>query len=101
MLSLAGVPGNLARFLTEQLTIPTIGIGSGPYCDGQVMVIQDLVGFVEGPPRPVIKSYSNFREQMEIAVGRFRSEVEDGDFPGPSHWHEMDSKQFEKFLSLT
>jgi 3-methyl-2-oxobutanoate hydroxymethyltransferase len=74
------VPAELAAKITEELRIPTIGIGAGINCDAQVLVWTDLMGLTEKPPR-FAKSYLNLREEMTEAVKRWRNDVESGAFP--------------------
>ena len=74
------VPAELAAKITEELRIPTIGIGAGINCDAQVLVWTDLMGLTEKPPR-FAKAYLNLRDQMAQAVQRWRSDVESGAFP--------------------
>jgi 3-methyl-2-oxobutanoate hydroxymethyltransferase len=81
------IPRNIAKTITAALSIPTIGIGAGPDCDGQVLVTPDLVGLT-GSERPkFVKTFANFSEQVALAVGRYISEVEGGAFPGDEHSH--------------
>ena len=80
-----GVPRDVAKKITEMLTIPTIGIGAGPDCDGQVLVLHDVLGMM-GKFRPkFVKTYVNLREQIEKAVKEYIAEVTDGRFPDDSH----------------
>ena len=74
------VPAELAAKITQELRIPTIGIGAGINCDAQVLVWTDLMGLTEKPPR-FAKSYLNLREEMTEAVKRWRNDVESGAFP--------------------
>ena len=74
------VPAELAAKITQELRIPTIGIGAGIDCDAQVLVWTDLMGLTEKPPR-FAKAYLNLRDQMAQAVQRWRSDVESGAFP--------------------
>ena len=74
------VPAELAAKITEELRIPTIGIGAGINCDAQVLVWTDLMGLTEKPPR-FAKSYLNLRDEMTEAVKRWRNDVESGAFP--------------------
>lgn len=74
------VPAELAAKITQELRIPTIGIGAGIDCDAQVLVWTDLMGLTEKPPR-FAKAYLNLRDQMTQAVQRWRSDVESGAFP--------------------
>ncbi len=73
------VPIDLAARITAQLSIPTIGIGAGPYCDGQVLVTADLLGLSAQQP-PFAKSYANLREVITKAAGDFATEVREGKF---------------------
>jgi 3-methyl-2-oxobutanoate hydroxymethyltransferase len=84
-LVLEGVPLNLAREITEKLSIPTIGIGAGPHCDGQVLVINDLLGLSDRTPPKFVKRYANVRDEILAAVGEFKREVEEGSFPDDAH----------------
>jgi 3-methyl-2-oxobutanoate hydroxymethyltransferase len=79
------VPSELAAQITEKLSIPTIGIGAGPDCDGQVLVIHDLLGLTDGKPPKFVKRYANVREQITDAVRAYVGEVEAGTYPGPEH----------------
>jgi len=79
------VPRKLAKEITGMLSIPTIGIGAGPDCDGQVLVIHDLLG-LSGEFRPkFVKSYLNIRQEMETAIKGFIEEVKEGVFPDDTH----------------
>ncbi len=71
------------RRLTERLKIPTIGIGAGVDCDGQVLVINDLLGLTAGQVPRFVKPYANLRSVISEAVTQFRDEVREGKFPGP------------------
>jgi 3-methyl-2-oxobutanoate hydroxymethyltransferase len=84
-LVLEAVPPDVAREVTEALTIPTIGIGAGPHCDGQVLVIHDLLGLSFGRMPRFVKRYANLGEQAVEAMRRFAREVGDGTFPAPEH----------------
>ncbi|NEO11932.1 MULTISPECIES: 3-methyl-2-oxobutanoate hydroxymethyltransferase [unclassified Moorena] len=74
------IPPDLARSITQKLTISTIGIGAGPHCDGQVLVTADLLGLSERQP-PFAKSYVNLRQVITQAVQEFSTEVRSGKFP--------------------
>lgn len=74
------IPDDLARQITQKLMIPTIGIGAGCYCDGQVLVTADMLGLTERKP-PFAKSYVNLRDVISEAVQEFGSEVREGKFP--------------------
>jgi 3-methyl-2-oxobutanoate hydroxymethyltransferase len=82
---LEGVPRMIAKAITEILKIPTIGIGAGPDCDGQVLVIQDLAGLL-GEFRPkFVKRYLDLRTELQNGVRLFIEEVKDGIFPDDSY----------------
>ncbi|MCU0542311.1 MAG: 3-methyl-2-oxobutanoate hydroxymethyltransferase [Oscillatoriaceae cyanobacterium Prado104] len=74
------IPAELAAQITEKLTIPTIGIGAGPHCDGQVLVTSDLLGLSEKHP-PFAKAYANLRETITKAVQDYSLEVRERKFP--------------------
>ncbi len=74
------IPSELALQITQKLTIPTIGIGAGPHCDGQVLVTADMLGLSEKQP-PFAKSYVNLREAIAQAVQHYGSEVRNRQFP--------------------
>ena len=79
------VPSSVAAKITQAVSIPTIGIGAGPHCDGQVLVLHDLVGLFERFVPKFVKRYANLSEEIRKAVESFRSEVETGAFPGKEH----------------
>jgi 3-methyl-2-oxobutanoate hydroxymethyltransferase len=79
------VPSDLADRVTRALSIPTIGIGAGPDCDAQVLVINDLLGLTPGKAPKFVKRYANLREQIGDAVAQYKNEVERGEYPGPEH----------------
>jgi 3-methyl-2-oxobutanoate hydroxymethyltransferase len=75
------VPAELAAFITEQISIPTIGIGAGPACDGQVLVLHDLLGLYEGHTPKFVRRYANLAETMRAAVAKFFDDIREGRFP--------------------
>jgi len=81
---LEAVPAKLARTITQALAIPTIGIGAGPACDGQVLVLYDLLGLFEEFVPKFVKPYAHLRADALQALRRFREEVEQGKFPTDS-----------------
>ncbi|HVM12149.1 MAG TPA: 3-methyl-2-oxobutanoate hydroxymethyltransferase [Actinomycetota bacterium] len=84
-LVLEGVPSDVARRVTTSLRVPTIGIGAGPHTDGQVLVVNDLLGLGEGEPPRFVKRYADLRRDIERAVHAFADEVERGVFPDEGH----------------
>lgn len=79
------IPSPLAKRITDELSIPTIGIGAGPYCDGQVLVFHDIVGLFEEFKPKFVKRYANIGEVSRKAVSSFIDEVKSGKFPGKEH----------------
>lgn len=77
---LEAMPWRLAQLISDQLRVPTIGIGAGPYCDGQVLIITDVLGLTKSPFR-FVKRYANLEEIIEQAVRSYRDEVKNGKFP--------------------
>ena len=90
------VPGELADIVTRSVDVPTIGIGAGSECDGQVLVTNDLLGMFEKFTPAFVKQYVNLAPQIAEAVSSFRDEVEKGVFPSPEHT--FDSKVDFKLL---
>jgi 3-methyl-2-oxobutanoate hydroxymethyltransferase len=84
-LVLEGIPSPLAQDITQQLAIPTIGIGAGRHCDGQVLVIQDMLGMTLGHVPKFVKPFANLQAAITEAAQAYRAEVEAGTFPGPEH----------------
>ena len=81
---LEAMPAKLARTITEQLTIPTIGIGAGPHCDGQVLVLYDLLGLFDDFVPKFVKPYAHLKADALQALRRYKEEVEQGKFPSDS-----------------
>ena len=79
------VPTPLARMITAKLRIPTIGIGAGPHCNGQVLVYHDLVGLYQRFTPKFVKQYANLGKEVSTALEKFSQEVVNGSFPGPEH----------------
>jgi 3-methyl-2-oxobutanoate hydroxymethyltransferase len=79
------VPAPLAEAVSKQLTIPTIGIGAGPGCDGQVLVFHDLLGLFDGVRPRFVKRYAELGQDAANAIGRFADDVRTGVFPAEEH----------------
>ncbi|HWC32348.1 MAG TPA: 3-methyl-2-oxobutanoate hydroxymethyltransferase, partial [Actinomycetota bacterium] len=84
-LVLEGIPAGVAKRVTESVRVPTIGIGAGPHCDGQVLVLTDLLGLGEGKYPKFVKPFANLREEIARAVRAFADEVEAGTYPDEDH----------------
>ena len=72
---------DLAKTITEQVSIPTIGIGAGPHCDGQVLVLHDVIGLFDRFVPKFVKRYANLHEDVVEAIKAYKDEVESGEFP--------------------
>ena len=82
---LEGIPQSLAARITGELPVPTIGIGAGPHCDGQVLVIHDILGLCEKYSPKFVKRYADVRSLIADAVTRYIAEVREGEFPTEGH----------------
>jgi len=83
------IPMELAKLITEELQIPTIGIGAGPYCDGQILVFHDLVGYSNGYLPKFVKKYVDLNEILLKAVTSYSQDVENGSFPDDSQSYHL------------
>jgi 3-methyl-2-oxobutanoate hydroxymethyltransferase len=81
---LEAIPAEVAKTITEQLTIPTIGIGAGPHCDGQILVLYDLLGLFDEFVPKFVKPYAHLKADALQALRRYKEEVEQGKFPSDS-----------------
>lgn len=93
MIVLECIPDLVAKRISDELEIPTIGIGAGKYCDGQVLVYHDLVGLFERFTPKMVKQYVNLAPQIREALVQYRQEVEAGTFPGPEHSFAMKAEE--------
>jgi 3-methyl-2-oxobutanoate hydroxymethyltransferase len=94
---LEAVPSPVAARITEALDIPTIGIGAGPDCDGQVLVWHDLLGLYEGHAPRFVKQYADLAPTIGAAVEQYASEVRDGSFPEEQHTYSMTEEELALF----
>jgi len=91
------IPDTLAARITRELKIPTIGIGAGKDCDGQVLVYHDLLGLYEKFTPKFVKQYLNLAPMIKDALTQYKNDVETGTFPGPEHVFKMDQEEADKF----
>jgi 3-methyl-2-oxobutanoate hydroxymethyltransferase len=84
-LVLEGIPAGVAKRVTELVRVPTIGIGAGPHCDGQVLVITDVLGLGAGKSPKFAKQYANLRGEIDRAARAFAAEVAAGSYPDEAH----------------
>jgi 3-methyl-2-oxobutanoate hydroxymethyltransferase len=94
---LEAVPAPVAARVTERLTVPTIGIGAGAACDGQVLVWHDLLGLYEGRAPRFVKRYADLAGEIRRALEAFSSEVRNGRFPEERHTYGMPEEELESF----
>ncbi len=97
-LVLESVPARLAEYISKHISIPTIGIGAGGGCDGQVLVTHDLLGLFDRFTPKFVKKYANLHEAMNKAFTEYIDDVETKRFPAPEHTVEMSDEEWETFL---
>jgi 3-methyl-2-oxobutanoate hydroxymethyltransferase len=97
-LVLESVPARVAARVTDALEIPTIGIGAGPGCDGQVLVYHDLLGLFDRFTPRFVRQYANLQETIHTALTQFRDDVVAQRFPAEEHTYEMDEGELATFL---
>ena len=90
------VPAKLAKIITDRLSIPTIGIGAGKDCDGQVLVVQDMLGMFKDFVPKFVKQYAQTGDQMKEAVKNYCQEIQDGTFPAEEHTFAINDEVLEK-----
>jgi len=95
-LLLEAVPPEPARIITESTDLPVIGCGAGPFVDGQVVVLHDMLGLSSGPPPRFVKPLGEIRRQMLEAVTRYIGEVRSRQYPGPEHCYQMEAGQADR-----
>jgi 3-methyl-2-oxobutanoate hydroxymethyltransferase len=93
------LPVRLAEIITHSLDIPTIGIGSGPHCDGQGLVTQDMLGLYKEMAPRFLKVYADISQSIIRALESFRQEVVQGEFPAPEHTYTIDDAELQKLLA--
>lgn len=97
---LEAVPSEVAQQITESVTIPTIGIGAGPYTDGQVLVYHDILGLFDRFVPMFVKKYAHLRGESIEAIKKYVAEVEDGSFPAKDNFSKMADDEFKQFKTL-
>ena len=95
---LESVPAQLAEYISKQISIPTIGIGAGAGCDGQVLVTHDMLGLFERFTPKFVKQYANLHEVMNKAFADYLDDVETKRFPAVEHTVEMSAEEWKEFL---
>ena len=97
-LVIASVPARLAALISQRLEIPTIGIGAGPGCDGQVLVTHDLLGFFDRFTPRFVKQYANLHSDIACALTAYRDDVTASTFPAPEHAVEMPDEEWDALV---
>jgi 3-methyl-2-oxobutanoate hydroxymethyltransferase len=90
---LEGIPWQLAKRITESVSIPTIGIGAGPHCSGQILVVHDMLGIHDRPLPRFVKKYADLGLAMQNAVSAYVREVKEGRFPGMEHSYDAEGRK--------
>ena len=98
---LEAVPAAVAQRITEALTIPTIGIGAGPGCDGQVLVWHDLLGLSDRKPARFVKRYADLGSEITRALEQYAADVRAGTFPGGEHTYSIPDDELDLFAKAT
>ena len=96
---LEAVPARVSTRISQALRIPTIGIGAGPGCDGQVLVWHDLLGINEGPMPRFVKQYAHVAQEIRRALEAYAAEVRNGAFPGEEHAYKIPAEELKLFES--
>ena len=95
---LEAIPDRVAQLITERLQIPTIGIGAGPHCDGQNLVLHDMVGLFDRFTPKFVKRYANCWDIISKALADFQEDVHKGEFPKPEHSFTMKEEEYQALL---
>lgn len=97
-LVLEAIPAAVGQMVSQKLTIPTLGIGAGPHCDGQVLVFHDLLGLFDRFTPKFVKRYADLRQPILEALRAYRQEVEAREFPDDAHSFKIDEAELQLFL---
>ncbi len=97
---LEGVPDVVAQIVTQEVPVPTIGIGAGPYCDGQVLVYHDVLGLYHGRLPKFVRQYTHLADIATEALERFFADIESGAFPSEAESYHMDEASARTFHAL-
>lgn len=98
-IALEMVTSEVSKIISESISVPTIGIGSGKYCDGQVLVIHDVLGMYDKLKPKFVKRYLSLSDDITKALTDYRLDVEAGRFPTKENWFSMDKSELEKLLN--
>jgi len=97
-IALEMVTSEVSKIISESISIPTIGIGSGKFCDGQVLVVHDVLGMYEKLKPKFVKQYMTLSDQITKAISLYKSDVESGKFPAKENWFTMEKTELDKLM---
>jgi len=100
MVLLEGVPAECGKLVTEKLRVPTIGVGAGPFCDGQAVLLSDLVGMYPVFTPKFVKRYANVGDEIVKAISEYVGEIKSGGFPGAEHCYKMKEGEVERLEQM-
>ncbi len=100
MVLLEGVPAECGKLVTERLKVPTISVGAGPHCDGQAVLLSDLIGMYPVFTPKFVKRYAVVGDQVVKAVGEFVADIKSGTYPGPEHCYKMKEGEVERLAGM-
>ena len=94
------VPCQLAKLVTDSVSVPTIGIGAGPYCDGQLLIVSDVLGIWEAFKPKFVKRYAQLADESIKALQAYVGEVRERKFPTEEHCYKMKAGELERLEEL-
>jgi len=94
------VPDQVAKLMSEKLTIPVIGIGAGKYCDGQVLVVNDMVGLFDKFVPKFVKQYVKLSHSILEGIKKYKEDVEKGAFPGADHAFTIKEEELKRLRKI-
>jgi 3-methyl-2-oxobutanoate hydroxymethyltransferase len=97
---LEGIPREVAKIITEQVSVPTLGIGAGPDCDGQVLVLNDLLGLTFKRPAKFVRQYLDGSSQIAAALAQFKADVESGAYPADNESYHLAAEHKSKLPEI-
>ena len=97
---LEATPPETGKLITERLKVPVLGIGAGPYCDGQILIVSDMLGIFQIFTPKFVKKYANLADEMHRAFSEYISDVKSGKFPAPEHYYKMKPGEAEKLNEM-
>jgi 3-methyl-2-oxobutanoate hydroxymethyltransferase len=99
-LLIEGTAAEVAEIITKRCQVPVIGCGSGPGCDGQILIAPDILGLTQGPGPKFAKSYANLADSTVQAFNKYATDVQKGQFPNTDHSYHMKAVELERLKEL-